>query len=163
MVSIGPARHAGIVAEHVHLAELRQDASCDLGISIAIGHVASKTDRGDSFGLQRLDRLGAGVGLGIGDRDLHAAAAEGARHRQADAAGASGDEHGLAGKILHWLTALSPHPEEPRSGVSKDETKVGASWFETREDALLTMRGRLTPSVAAARPLPPRGCARPSY
>jgi hypothetical protein len=34
---------------------------------------------------------------------------------------------------------LSPHPEEPRSGVSKDEAR--ASWFETREDALLTMRG----------------------
>src|SRR5260221_11684334 len=32
----------------------------------------------------------------------------------------------------------SPHPEEPRSGVSKDGPR--ASWFETREDALLTMR-----------------------
>ena len=29
--------------------------------------------------------------------------------------------------------------EEPRSGVSKDGPR--ASWFETREDALLTMRG----------------------
>jgi hypothetical protein len=27
-----------------------------------------------------------------------------------------------------------PHPEEPRSGVSKDEPP--ASWFETREGAL---------------------------
>ena len=25
-------------------------------------------------------------------------------------------------------------------GVSKDEAKIGASWFATREDALLTMR-----------------------
>jgi hypothetical protein len=33
-----------------------------------------------------------------------------------------------------------PHPEEPQSGVSKDEAKIGASWFETREDALLTKR-----------------------
>jgi len=33
-----------------------------------------------------------------------------------------------------------PHPEErPLGRVSKD-VKCGASWFETREDALLTMR-----------------------
>jgi hypothetical protein len=32
----------------------------------------------------------------------------------------------------------TPHPEEPRSGVSKDGH--GLSWFETREAALLTMR-----------------------
>jgi len=45
---------------------------------------------------------------------------------------------------------IVPHPEEPRSGVSKDEEPRSgvskdeatnrASWFETREDALLTMR-----------------------
>jgi hypothetical protein len=35
---------------------------------------------------------------------------------------------------------LIPHPEEPRSGVSKDEGR--ASWFETREAALLTMRNK---------------------
>src|SRR5262249_10839936 len=35
----------------------------------------------------------------------------------------------------------APHPEEPRSGVSKDAGPSVASWFETREDALLTMRG----------------------
>jgi hypothetical protein len=36
-----------------------------------------------------------------------------------------------------WKT-LSPHPEEPRSGVSKDEV---SSWFETLGFAsLLTMR-----------------------
>jgi hypothetical protein len=34
---------------------------------------------------------------------------------------------------------LPPHPEEPRSGVSKGEATGGASWFETR-CALLTMR-----------------------
>jgi hypothetical protein len=33
-----------------------------------------------------------------------------------------------------------PHPEEPRSGVSKDGRAIRASWFETREAALLTMR-----------------------
>jgi hypothetical protein len=33
-----------------------------------------------------------------------------------------------------------PHPEEPRSGVSKDAGPPVASWFATREDALLTMR-----------------------
>jgi len=32
-----------------------------------------------------------------------------------------------------------PHPEEPRSGVSKDEPKE-ASWFETALARLLTMR-----------------------
>ena len=36
----------------------------------------------------------------------------------------------------------SPHPEEPRSGVSKDAGPSVASWFETREVALLTMRGQ---------------------
>jgi hypothetical protein len=39
-------------------------------------------------------------------------------------------------------TRALPHPEErPFGRVSKDE-ECGASWFETREDALLTMRGR---------------------
>jgi hypothetical protein len=34
----------------------------------------------------------------------------------------------------------APHPEErPLGRVSKDENYIG-SWFETREDALLTMR-----------------------
>ena len=34
-----------------------------------------------------------------------------------------------------------PHPEEPAfAGVSKDEARAGASWFETRQVALLTMR-----------------------
>jgi hypothetical protein len=28
----------------------------------------------------------------------------------------------------------------PASGVSKDEGTISASWFETRKDALLTMR-----------------------
>jgi hypothetical protein len=31
-----------------------------------------------------------------------------------------------------------PHPEEPRSGVSKDGSR--ASWFETALKRLLTMR-----------------------
>jgi hypothetical protein len=44
--------------------------------------------------------------------------------------------------------ALTPHPEEPRSGVSKDEAEVEASWFETRF-ALLTMRVFHFPSEAA--------------
>ena len=40
-----------------------------------------------------------------------------------------------------------PHPEEPAlAGVSKDE----ASWFETREDALLTMRRGGCPIVIAS-------------
>jgi hypothetical protein len=37
------------------------------------------------------------------------------------------------------MHGLTPHPEEPaQAGVSKDGGM--ASWFETREDALLTMR-----------------------
>ena len=32
-----------------------------------------------------------------------------------------------------------PHPEEPVGAVSKDG-QIWASWFEAREDALLTMR-----------------------
>src|SRR5258708_20262092 len=55
-------------------------------------------------------------------------------------------------------SALSlPHPEErPLGRVSKDAPRA-ASWFETREDALLTMRVR-----QAEIPLPPapRGFAR---
>jgi hypothetical protein len=39
------------------------------------------------------------------------------------------------------LSTLFPHPGEPRSGVSKDEGPPVASWFETREDALFTVRG----------------------
>src|ERR1700730_6503799 len=45
-----------------------------------------------------------------------------------------------------------PHPEErPLGRVSKDEKRIG-SWFETREDALLTMRIFVTPQhlIAAA-------------
>src|SRR6201994_1692463 len=37
------------------------------------------------------------------------------------------------------MVTPSPHPEEPRSGVSKDAGPFVASWFETRV-ALLTMR-----------------------
>jgi hypothetical protein len=33
-----------------------------------------------------------------------------------------------------------PHPEEPRSGVSKDEATDGLAWFETAPARLLTMR-----------------------
>jgi hypothetical protein len=33
-----------------------------------------------------------------------------------------------------------PHPEEPRSGVSKDEGRIVASWFEKAQGRLLTMR-----------------------
>jgi hypothetical protein len=43
---------------------------------------------------------------------------------------------------MTWrIISLLLHPEEPAlAGVSKDE----ASWFETREEALLTMRKNLT-------------------
>jgi hypothetical protein len=37
------------------------------------------------------------------------------------------------------MTYFESDSEEPRSGVSKDGYSR-ASWFETREDALLTMR-----------------------
>src|SRR5882757_1579463 len=52
--------------------------------------------------------------------------------------------------------APTPHPEErPLGRVSKDEGPTVASWFETREEALLTMRNRdmelLTTSAHAAR------------
>ena len=43
-------------------------------------------------------------------------------------------------KALKAVVSHRPHPEEPRSGVSKDGPR--ASWFETREDALLTMRDK---------------------
>ena|GEM_PF-3866137 len=36
--------------------------------------------------------------------------------------------------------ALSPHPEERGTRVSKDEAATGASWFETALTRLLTMR-----------------------
>jgi hypothetical protein len=36
--------------------------------------------------------------------------------------------------------APEPHPEEPRSGVSKDEATGRARWFETAPRRLLTMR-----------------------
>ena len=41
------------------------------------------------------------------------------------------------------LTGATSYPLILRSAkrVSKDEATAGASWFETREDALLTMRG----------------------
>src|SRR4051812_49313903 len=39
------------------------------------------------------------------------------------------------------FTATAPHPEErPLGRVSKDGGVQSARWFETREDALLTMR-----------------------
>jgi hypothetical protein len=39
------------------------------------------------------------------------------------------------------VTALKPHPEERRlRRVSKDEATIGASWFETAQARLLTMR-----------------------
>jgi hypothetical protein len=44
--------------------------------------------------------------------------------------------------------ARSPFPLILRSrvsGVSKDAANIGASWFETRKTALLTMRGAIIP------------------
>jgi len=39
------------------------------------------------------------------------------------------------------IKALPPHPEErPPAPRSKDAPDGAASWFETREDALLTIR-----------------------
>ena len=39
------------------------------------------------------------------------------------------------------ILLFDPHPEEPAlASVSKDAGPTGASWFETREDAFLTMR-----------------------
>jgi len=56
------------------------------------------------------------------------------RHRRGRTAGGAG--WGLG------HLALRPHPEErPQGRVSKDAPEV-ASWFETREDALLTMRDK---------------------
>src|SRR5579871_1369699 len=46
--------------------------------------------------------------------------------------------------IVWGMVAPPPHPEEPRSGVSKDAGPSVASWFETRF-ALLTMRVFLYP------------------
>src|ERR1700759_3935100 len=48
-----------------------------------------------------------------------------ARRARLDAAVGPRAGYGDAGGV-------APHPEEPRSGVSKDEAKIGASWFETR-------------------------------
>jgi hypothetical protein len=47
----------------------------------------------------------------------------------------------IPGRCASKVLVSFPHPEQPRSGVSKDEAEIGPSWFETREDALLTMRG----------------------
>jgi hypothetical protein len=42
----------------------------------------------------------------------------------------------MSSKVIHC-----PHPEEPRSGVSKDgRIGIAASWFETALARLLTMR-----------------------
>jgi len=44
------------------------------------------------------------------------------------------------------LQSLSPHPEErPLGRVSKDEAGSGASWFETAQERLLTMRKKPIP------------------
>jgi hypothetical protein len=49
-------------------------------------------------------------------------------------------------RLQDGRAVTEPHPEErPLGRVSKDG-HFGASWFETREDALLTMRVMITPS-----------------
>jgi hypothetical protein len=47
----------------------------------------------------------------------------------------SGEGFGMSDSLL-----AIPHPEEPRSGVSKDAGPTAASWFETAQRRLLTMR-----------------------
>jgi hypothetical protein len=56
------------------------------------------------------------------------------------------------------FSGLSPHPEERRlRRVSKDEATVEASWFETAQGRLLTMRAdnyQLRSPLAALKPHP---------
>jgi len=50
-----------------------------------------------------------------------------------------------------------PHPEERRlRRVSKDEARTVASWFETAQERLLAMRGRLDVGASTPKRRPAR-------
>ena len=94
------ATDAGIVAEHVDLAE---DALGLVRRTLNIGAVAD-------INLDEMDRVGAlellthfiEMGLiDVGDDDLHAGFQKGPRHAVTDAARATGDESDLSFELLH--------------------------------------------------------------
>jgi hypothetical protein len=61
------------------------------------------------------------------------------------------DLRGLGAKF-----GVTPHPEERRlRRVSKDEAAIGASWFETAQGRLLTMRSFISPGCGFRHECPP--------
>ena len=73
--------------------------------------VQSTAVAADLLVAQGLDRAFQRAGLDVGQHDVHALAAEGLGHGQAHAAGAAGDEGGLAVQVFHdrCLPSMTSH------------------------------------------------------
>jgi hypothetical protein len=107
----------GIVAQDVDRAELRLAASAAACHAARSSLFGSDTHRGpvghvEDDAVQAVGRTELGprqlevLGQQIGDRHLHPARLERARHAEPDAAAAAGDERGLAGELTH--RSISP-------------------------------------------------------
>ena len=92
-------RHAGVVDQHVDLAEMSVNRVDQPVYLIPVADVAAM---GESAPAERLDLLRHGlarIGLAAGDRDIGAGRRETQRHFPSHTAAAAGDQDDLAGHI----------------------------------------------------------------
>jgi hypothetical protein len=103
-VNAAAGRDAGIVAEHVDLAEGRKRFLRGALDAVGIGNIASNAVR--TVWREAFDRSHERVLLDIGQHQLHAGLCKGFGHRQPDTGRPAGDERRLVAKLLHRSPSL---------------------------------------------------------
>ena len=102
-----PHRHvfvgadAGVVAEHVDLAEGCDGAALELDHGFEARDVGDDADRAWRHAMYRGDGAVERGLLDVGEHDVRAFAGEALGDREPDAAGAAGDDGGLSLEVLH--------------------------------------------------------------
>ena len=97
---------AGVVADHVHVAEPLLGGVGGLGHRLAVGDVHLQRQELGVAGLELARHRGERVILDVGDHDLHAGVGERPRHREPHTAGAAGDERDFPRNVLHVPSSL---------------------------------------------------------
>ena len=87
---------AGVVAHQVHVAETILGAAGGVLHRVAVGDVELERQHLGAARFELGCRGGERLGLDVGEHDAHSLAGEDARHAEADAARAAGDEGCLA-------------------------------------------------------------------
>ena len=73
--------------------------------------------------------------VNIGEDDVHAGVTEGTGHAQADAAGAAGDEGGLAPKLFHYAASFWPRLSNRRISSAPFPCLSNICWNSLRRSA----------------------------